>query len=102
MARQDGRILAAGTIAGTGGESGLVHFALAPEVLGAAPGQAVLAALAPLDPPGGTARVCLPAPHPATRLLLASRWRVEEFDLFMASKPGPLDPRRCVPSPAMA
>jgi hypothetical protein len=50
----------------------------------------------------GTARVCLPGPHPAVRALLAAGWRVEEFDLFMATEPGLLDPRRAVPSPALA
>jgi hypothetical protein len=28
--------------------------------------------------------------------------RVEEFDLFMATDPGLLDPRQAVPSPALA
>lgn len=49
----------------------------------------------------GLARVCLPAPHPAVRALLAAGWRVDEFDLFMATEPGLLDPRRAVPSPAL-
>ena len=44
----------------------------------------------------------LPAPHPAVRALLAAGWHVGEFDLFMASEPGVLDPRRAVPSPARA
>jgi hypothetical protein len=35
-------------------------------------------------------------------LLLAAGWRVDEFDLFMASEPGLLDPRRAVPSPGQA
>jgi hypothetical protein len=46
--------------------------------------------------------VCLPAPHPATRPLLAVGWHVDFMDLFMATSPGLLDPRRVVPSPAMA
>jgi hypothetical protein len=36
------------------------------------------------------------------RALLAAGWRVAEFDVFMASDPGLLDPRRAVPSPALA
>jgi hypothetical protein len=46
--------------------------------------------------------VCLPAPHPAVRALLAAGWQFDEFDLFMASEPGLLDPRRAVPSPGQA
>jgi hypothetical protein len=46
--------------------------------------------------------VCLPGPHPAVRALLAAGWRVEEFDLFMATEPDLLNPRRAVPSPAIA
>ena len=48
------------------------------------------------------ARVCLPAPHPAVRTLLAAGWRIEDHDLFMATDPALLDPRRSVPSPALA
>ena len=55
-----------------------------------------------LRPEGGRARVCLPAPHPAVRALLAAGWRVGEFDLFMATELDLLDPRRAVPSPALA
>ena len=42
------------------------------------------------------------APHPAVRPLLAAGWRTEDHDLFMATDPGLLDPRRAVPSPALA
>jgi hypothetical protein len=59
--------------------------------------SAVIAVLSWLEPPGGQARVCLPAPHPATRALLAAGWRVTEFDLHMASEPGLIDPRTLVP-----
>jgi hypothetical protein len=59
----------------------------------------VLASLAPED---GQALVCLPAPHPAVRLLLGAGWRIEEHDLFMATNPALIDPRRAVPSPALA
>jgi hypothetical protein len=62
----------------------------------------VLAVLAALTPEDGVARVCLPAPHPAVRPLLAAGWRVGEFDLFMATEPGLIDPRRAAPSPALA
>ena len=57
---------------------------------------------AALQPKGGQAAVCLPGPHPAVRALLAAGWRVAEFDLYMASEPGLLDPIRAVPSPALA
>jgi hypothetical protein len=60
----------------------------------------VLVVLASLE--GETARVCLPGPHPGVRPLLAAGWHVAEFDLFMATEPGLLDPRRAVPSPALA
>jgi hypothetical protein len=63
----------------------------------------VLLTLARLQgPESELAHVCLPAPHPAVRALLAAGWRFDEFDLFMASEPGLLDPRRTVPSPALA
>ena len=90
-------VMAAGTVGGAGEEFGLTHLAMAPAA-GAA--DAVLAVLASL--PGQTARVCLPGPHPAVRALLAAGWRVAEFDLYMATDPGLLDPRRAVPSPALA
>jgi hypothetical protein len=64
--------------------------------------DAVLAVLAHLDPPGGRARVCLPAPHPAARPLLTAGWRNDFLDVYMATEPGLLDPRRAVPSPATA
>jgi len=46
--------------------------------------------------------VCLPAPHPATRRLLAAGWRIEEFDLYMASELGLVDALRLAPSPSLA
>jgi hypothetical protein len=90
-------VLAAGTVAGAADEYGVTHLAVSPAADAAA---AVLAVLANLE--GQTARVCLPGPHPAVRALLAAGWRIEEFDLFMATDPGLLDPRRAVPSPALA
>jgi GNAT superfamily N-acetyltransferase len=102
LAERDGQPLAAGTVAGAGTEYGLVHLALPPACAGAGARDAVLAVLADLDPPGGRARVCLPAPHPAVRPLLAAGWRNDDLDLYMATEPGLLDPRRAVPSPAFA
>jgi GNAT superfamily N-acetyltransferase len=96
---QDGKLAAAGTAAGHGSEYGLVHLAIAPDVPA---GDAVLAVLASLGATEGRARVCLPAPHPAVRLLFAAGWRHEDSDLFMASDPGLLDPRRAVPNPGGA
>jgi GNAT superfamily N-acetyltransferase len=94
-----GELMAAGTAGGHGAEYGLVHLAIAP---GVPAGDAVLAVLATLNAPDGRARVCLPAPHPAVRLLLAAGWRHRGSDLFMASAPGLLDPRRAVPDPGGA
>jgi len=99
---RDGELMAAGTAAGHGGEYGLVHLAVLPGASDAAARDAVLAALASLDAPAGRARVCLPAPHPAVRPLLAAGWRYQDMDLFMSSEPGLLDPLRAVPSPASA
>jgi len=105
LARRDGQVMAAGTVGGADGEYGLIHLALEPSAGAADAAAAVLAVLAvlrPGRPADGTVRACLPAPHPAVRPLLARGWRVEEFDLFMASEPDLLDPRRTVPSPALA
>lgn len=114
LARRDGQVLAAGTVAGAGDEYGLVHLSLAPladDAADSAAGDAasdaitrdaVLAVLAALDPPAGTARAWLPAPHPAVRPLLRSGWRTTDLDLFMATEPGLLDPRRAVPHPGLA
>ncbi|MBO0770816.1 MAG: GNAT family N-acetyltransferase [Actinobacteria bacterium] len=117
-ASRAGQVLAAGTVGGADEEYGIVHLALDPA--GADPGlagaggrdgaraadetarDAVLAVLASLDPPDGRARACLPAPHPAVRPLLAAGWRCGDTDLFMATDPALLDPRRAVPSPALA
>jgi GNAT superfamily N-acetyltransferase len=94
-----GELAAAGTAAGHGAEYGLVHLASAPDVPA---GDAVLAVLASLTAPDGRARVCLPGPHPAVRPLFAAGWRHRDSDVFMASDPGLLDPRRAVPSPGGA
>jgi GNAT superfamily N-acetyltransferase len=102
LALRGGEVIAAGTAGGAGDEFGVTHLAIAPAADDVYAAAAVLAMLASLAPVGGLARVCLPAPHPAVRALLAAGWRVDEFDLFMATEPGLLDPRRAVPSPALA
>jgi GNAT superfamily N-acetyltransferase len=102
LARRGGQVMAAGTTGGADGEFGVTHLAVAPPADDADAAAAVLAVLADLKPADEVARVCLPAPHPAVRRLLAAGWRIEEFDLFMATGPGLLDPRRAVPSPALA
>jgi len=102
LAVRDGEVMAAGTVGGAGDEFGVTHLAVRPAADDACAATAVLTVLAALAPEDGTARVCLPAPHPAVRPLLAAGWRVGEFDLFMATEPGLIDPRRAVPSPALA
>jgi GNAT superfamily N-acetyltransferase len=102
LAFRDGEVMAAGTMGGAGDEFGLTHLAITPAADDSGAAATVVGVLAGLAPEGGLARVCLPAPHPAVRALLAAGWRVDEFDLFMATEPGLLDPRRAVPSPALA
>lgn len=102
VASLDGGPVAAGTVGGAGHEYGISHLAVRPAADDDEARDAVLAVLASLRPPGGQARACLPAPHPATRPLLGSGWRVLEFDLFMGSHFGLIDARRMVVSPALA
>ena len=102
IARRGAQPLAAGTVAGADEEYGIVHLALSPAAGHGEAVDAVRAVLASLNPPDGRARVCLPAPHPATRPLLAAGWHVDFMDLFMATSPELLDPRRAVPSSALA
>jgi GNAT superfamily N-acetyltransferase len=102
VARRGGDTLAAGAAGGEEAEYGIVHMALAPAAGDEEAADAVLAVLSALDPPDGRARVCLPAPHPATRVLLTAGWHVDFIDVFMATDPGLLNPRRAVPSPALA
>jgi hypothetical protein len=102
LAIRGGQVMAAAAVGGAGGEYGVIHLAPHPSAGGDDAAAAVLTVLAGLETGDGQARVCLPAPHPAVRALLAAGWRVEEFDLFMATEPGLLDPRRAVPSPALA
>jgi GNAT superfamily N-acetyltransferase len=106
LIRRGDRVTGAGTAGGAGDEFGLTHLVLAPAADDSDAVAAVLIALAALADDGqstrGEALVCLPAPHPAVRTLLAAGWRTSEFDLFMATEPGLIDPRRTVPSPALA
>jgi GNAT superfamily N-acetyltransferase len=102
LAEGAGQAAAVGTVGGAGAEYGIIHLALSPACGDDDARDAVLAVLASLDPPGAQARVCLPAPHPAVRALLAVGWHNEELDLYMATEPGLLDPRRAIPSPALA
>ena len=106
-------VFAVGTVIATGPERGIEHLALSPAADDAVAVAAVLAVLANLDATArgaaqqplhfaGPAHLCLPGPHPAVRPLLAAGWRFDEFDLFMATEPGLLDPRRAVPSPGQA
>jgi len=97
---EDDEVIAAGAVINRGRDRGIFHLATAPEAEDGVAAGVVLQSLGQLaDEPGQLARVCLPAPHPAVRALLAAGWRFDEFDLFMASEPELLDPRRAVPSP---
>jgi GNAT superfamily N-acetyltransferase len=109
VASRGEQVLAVGTAGGAGPEYGLIHLALSPAAGEDGARDAVLAVLCSLGDAGGSlggaggrARVCLPGPHPAARPLLAAGWHNETLDLFMATDPGLLDPRRAVPSPALA
>jgi GNAT superfamily N-acetyltransferase len=101
--RQDEEIIAAGAVMSSGPDRGIVHLALSPAIDDATAASAVIRTLARLrGRPADKAHLCLPAPHPAVRPLLAAGWRFSEFDLFMATAPHLLDPRRIVPSPGQA
>jgi hypothetical protein len=102
IASLDGRPAAAGTTGGAGPEFGICHLAADPAASPGVAADGVVAVLSWLKPADGQARVCLPAPHRATRALLRSGWRVEDLDLHMASEPGLIDPYRLAPSPALA
>jgi GNAT superfamily N-acetyltransferase len=104
-------VIATGTVLCSGPEAGIMRLAIRPvrddgtaaaAVLTGLAGLTGVAGLTGLAGLTGPASVCLPAPHPAVRALLAAGWRVTDFDLFMASEPGMLDPRRAVPSPSHA
>ena len=103
LVRRDAEVVAAGTVVNSGPDRGIVHLVVSPAAEDGTAAAAVLLTLAQLEgAENELAHVCLPAPHPAVRALLAAGWRFDEFDLFMATEPGMLDPRRAVPSPALA
>ena len=77
----------------------LEHLSMAPDLDDAEAAAVVAAAVGRIA--AGPVTAYLPAPHPAVRALLAAGWRVDEFDLFMATRPDLLDPSRDVPSPAL-
>jgi GNAT superfamily N-acetyltransferase len=100
---EDDDVIGAGVVINRGRDRGVVHLATSPGAEDGIAAGVVLQALAQLaGEPGQLAHVCLPAPHPAVRALLAAGWQFDEFDLFMASEPDLLDPRRAVPSPGQA
>jgi GNAT superfamily N-acetyltransferase len=98
----DDRVIAVGVVLRDGGDRGIMRLATSPSADDGAATAAVLATLARLDSPTARTQVCLPAPHPAVRPLLAAGWQFNEFDLFMATEPGLVDPRRAVPSSGSA
>jgi GNAT superfamily N-acetyltransferase len=102
LARRGDQVLAAATAGGAGDGYGITHLAMAPSADSADATAAVLTVLASLQPPDGQVLACLPTPHPAVRTLLGARWRIEDYDLYMATDPALVDPRRAVPSPALA
>jgi len=97
VVRRDGRPLATGVVAGE--PATLEHLRMAPDLDDAEAVAVVAAAVGQL--PDGPVAAYLPAPHPAVRVLLAAGWRVDEFDVFMATRPDLLHPSRDVPSPAL-
>jgi GNAT superfamily N-acetyltransferase len=103
LVSREADVIAAGSVINSGPDRGIVHLALSPAVDDGTAAAVILLTLAQLaEPETEPAHVCLPAPHPAVRALLAAGWRFDEFDLFMATEPGLLDPRRAVPSPGLA
>lgn len=104
IASRSGQPAAAATSGGAGAEYGINHLVVAGAAQARArlAADAVIAVLSWLRPADGLAHVCLPAPHPAVRRLLAARWKVSDVDIYMASEPGLIDPFSSVPSPALA
>ena len=103
LVSHNAEVIAAGAVAGIGPDRGIVHLAVSTAADDGTAAAAVLQTLAHLEgAESEMANVCLPAPHPAVRDLLAAGWRFDEFDLFMATEPGLVDARRAVPSPALA
>lgn len=102
VASLNGRPVAVGAAGVTGSELSLSHLTSDPAATEPQAAEATVAVLARLEPASGQARTYLPGPHPAVRPLLASGWKVSEFDLYMASAPELIDPRRSVPAPGLA
>jgi GNAT superfamily N-acetyltransferase len=102
VASLNGRPVAVGAAGITGSELTLSHLTSDPAATERQAAEAVVAVLAWLEPIGGQARTYLPGPHPAVRPLLASGWKISEFDLHMASALELIDPRRSVPAPGLA
>lgn len=102
VAALDHQPVAAGSVAGEGVGFGVVHLASDPRLVDTQARDSVMAVLAALETADGRAHVCLPAPHPAVRALLAAGWRITEMDVYMATHADLLDPKRAVPSPALA
>lgn len=79
VVRDGGRTVAAGVaVPGT-----LFHLLTAD---GYDPAATLASALATFDT--GRVRLCLPGPHPALPYLLEARWRIEDVDQHLASRPG--------------
>jgi hypothetical protein len=76
-----GREVAAGAVGGGGDEYGISHLVSRSASEAADATTAVLAQLT------GTARVCLPATHPAVQPLIAQGFIIADFDLFMTTGP---------------
>jgi hypothetical protein len=102
LVSRDDEVIAAGAVINAGPDRGITHLAVSPATDDGPAAAVVLLTLAQLEGPEEGASVCLPAPHPAVRALLAAGWRSDEFDLFMATDPELINPRRAVPSPAQA
>jgi GNAT superfamily N-acetyltransferase len=81
---RDGDTVAA---AGIAGPDRLFHLVTAD---GADPAATLRAALATFT--AARVRLCLPGPHPALPLLLDARWRIEDADQHMSSRPDLLSP----------
>ncbi|GLY78755.1 GNAT family N-acetyltransferase [Actinoallomurus iriomotensis] len=81
---RDGDAVAA---AGIAGPDRLFHLVTAD---GADPAATLRAALATFT--AARVRLCLPGPHPALPLLLDARWRIEDADQHMSSRPDLLSP----------
>jgi GNAT superfamily N-acetyltransferase len=89
-----GQEVAAGAVGGGGHEYGVSHLSCR------GPAEAAEATMAVLAQLTGTARVCLPATHPAVGPLIAHGFVVADFDLFMTTRPGEPAPPAAL-SPAL-